>query len=72
MNILTDVLPAKVRKYVYAALALAALVLAAWQASDGDWLLFAANLLGALGFGTAASNTPTRPADEQRNILGKA
>lgn len=57
MKVLTDVLPARVRKYVYAALMLAAIVLAAWQASDGDWLLFAANLLGALGFGTAAANT---------------
>ena len=57
MNLLTDVLPAKARKYVYAALALAAIVLGVWQASDGDWLLFAANLLGALGFSTAASNT---------------
>lgn len=64
MNILTDVLPPQVRKYVYAALALAAIVLGVYQASDGDWLLFAANLLGALGFGTAASNV--------RPILGKA
>ena len=63
MNILTDILPPKVRKYVYAFLALAAIVLGVWQASDGDWLLFAANLLGALGFGTTASNV---------NILGKA
>jgi hypothetical protein len=56
VNFLTDVLPPKARKYVYAVLALAAVVLGVWQASDGDWLLFAANLLGALGFGTAASN----------------
>lgn len=58
MNLLTDVLPPNVRKYVYLALTLAAIVLGVWQASDGDWLLFVANLLGALGFGTAASNTP--------------
>ena len=56
MNLLTDVLPPQVRKYVYAVLGLAAIGLGVWQASDGDWLLFAANLLGALGFGTAASN----------------
>lgn len=53
---LTDVLPPHVRKYVYALLFLSALVLAAWQASHGDWLLFVANLLTALGFGTAVSN----------------
>ena len=58
MNPLTDVLPATARKYVYAVLALAALCLGAYQASGGDWLEFSVLLLGALGFGTAASNTP--------------
>ena len=57
MNPLTDVLPAKVRKYVYALLALGALVLAAYQAAGGDWLEFAGLFLGSLGFGTASSNT---------------
>lgn len=56
-NPLTDVLPPQARKYVYALLALAAIVLAAWQASGGDWLVFAGLVLGALGFTTAASNT---------------
>jgi uncharacterized membrane protein YhhN len=56
-NPLLDVLPAKARKYVYAILALVALALAAYQVSDGDWLVFAGLLLGSLGFGTAASNT---------------
>lgn len=57
MNPLTDVLPPKVRKYVYAVLALAALSLAAYKASEGDWLEFAGLLLGSLGFSTASSNT---------------
>ena len=57
MGLLTDVLPPKVRKYVYAALAVAALALSAYKASDGDWLEFAGLLLGSLGFGTATANT---------------
>lgn len=59
MNPLTDVLPPHVRKYVYALLAIAALAIGAYQASGGDWLAFAALLLGSLGFSTAASNTNT-------------
>lgn len=57
MNPLIDVLPAKARKYVYALLALAAIALGAYKASQGDWLEFSGLLLGSLGFGTAASNT---------------
>lgn len=45
-----DVLPPKARAAVYAILWLAALVLAAFQASDGDWLQMAIYILGALGF----------------------
>lgn len=59
MNLLTDVLPPQARKYAYALLGLAALALGAYKASDGDWLEFAGLLLGSLGFGTAASNTPS-------------
>lgn len=57
MNPLTDVLPPTARKYVYAALFLAGLGLAAYKASEGDWVEFSATLLASLGFGTAASNT---------------
>lgn len=60
-NPLTDVLPDRARKYVYAIFALAAIGVGAWQAADGDWLVFAALVLGALGFTTAASNTPAQP-----------
>jgi hypothetical protein len=55
MNPLTAI-PPRARLYVYALLTLAALALAAYQAADGDWLVFAGLLLGSLGFGTAASN----------------
>lgn len=68
MNPLVDVLPATLRKYLYAILFLGALVFGIYQASDGDWLLFVGSLLTALLGLMAASNTgsnpPPRPADE--------
>lgn len=63
MNILTDVIPARFRKYVYAALTLAALVWGVWQASNGDWKQFVGGLIVALTSATAASNT-TPAGDE--------
>jgi hypothetical protein len=56
MNPLTDVIPAKARKYVYAALSLASLGLAGYQATQGDWLEFAVFVVGSLTGATAASN----------------
>ena len=58
-NPLYEVIPAKVRKYVYAVLALAAIVFAAYQASDGDWVQLVGGLIVALTGATAASNTNT-------------
>jgi hypothetical protein len=58
MNPLYEVLPAKARKYVYAALSLAALVFSVYQASGGDWVLLVGGLVTALTAATAASNTP--------------
>jgi hypothetical protein len=55
-----DVLPANIRRYVYAVLGLAALVLAAFKAADGDWLEAAGVLLGSLGFGQATAKTDAR------------
>lgn len=55
MNPLTAI-PPRIRLYVYAVLALAAIVVAAVQASDGDWLAAIAYVVAALGGGTAASN----------------
>jgi hypothetical protein len=63
MNPLTDIIPAKARKYVYAVVALAALLFGAWQAAGGNWTVFAGSVLGGLVSATAASNTNTPPAD---------
>jgi hypothetical protein len=56
-NPLFDVIPAKARKYVYAVLALAAIVFSAYQASNGDWAQLVGGLIVALTGATAASNT---------------
>lgn len=61
-NPLQDVVPPKYRQVVYALLTLALLAFSLWQASQGDWTLFAGSLLTALGTGTAASNpSPEHP-----------
>ncbi len=64
MNILTDVIPARYRRYVYAAVTLAALVWGAWEASQGDWQVFVGSLISALVTATAASNTPAPEHDD--------
>lgn len=56
-NPLTDVLPSRVRKYVYATTFVTGLGLAAWQAAEGNWFAFAVLLTGSLTSATAASNT---------------
>lgn len=58
-NPLHDVLPARVRQVAYAILFVAALAFAAYQAADGDWLVFAGSLVTALLGALAASNTHT-------------
>ena len=56
-NPLYEVIPAGARKYVYAILSLAVLVLGVVQAFDGDWVKAAGALVAALISATAASNT---------------
>jgi hypothetical protein len=56
-NPLYEVIPAAARKYIYALLSLAAIVVAGVQAFGGDWLAFTAYLVAALTGATAASNT---------------
>ena len=56
-NPLTDIIPARARKYFYAAAFLVVLVYGAWQASEGDWGTFVGALIAALVPGLAASNT---------------
>jgi len=63
-NPLIDVIPAAARRYVYAAVALAALLFGAYQASDGDWAEFVGAVIATLVSATAASNTGTPSADE--------
>lgn len=57
-NPLTDVLPDRARRYLYAIGWLIALGLGIYQLTEGDWLAFVVALLTALGFGTAQSNVP--------------
>lgn len=59
MNVLTDVIPAKARRYVYAVVTLAALIWGAFEASQGDWRVFVGSVITALVTATAASNTST-------------
>jgi hypothetical protein len=57
-NPLTDLIPPRYRKYVYAVAALVVIVWGAWQASGGDWGTFAGALAAAIFPGLlAASNT---------------
>jgi hypothetical protein len=56
-NPLYEVIPASARKYFYALLTVAAIVVAGIQAFDGDWVAFAAYLVAALTGATAVSNT---------------
>lgn len=57
-NPLTEILPPKARKVLYAVLFLVALGFAAWEAADGDWLKALGLLVTSLLGGMAASNTP--------------
>lgn len=62
-NPLTDLIPAAVRKYVYGIVALAALAFSVWQASDGDWGVFAGGIISALVNALALSNTFSPESD---------
>lgn len=55
-NPLTAV-PARVRQIAYAVMFVAALAFSAYQASEGDWLVFSGSLVTALLGALAASNT---------------
>ena len=56
---LTDLIPAKYRKLVYAALAFAALVITAYEGAGGDWKIAIPSLVVALSHALAAGNTDT-------------
>lgn len=57
-NPLTDVLPAKARKYLYAVAFVLLLIFTVYQASKGDWEQFVGGLLATFVPLLAASNTP--------------
>lgn len=56
---LTDLIPAKYRRYVYAVAALLAFAYGLWEASNGDWHQFVVGLLGAIVSALAHANTDT-------------
>ena len=62
-NPLVNVLTPRVRQVLYAVLFLASLVFGLWQASEGDWLLFAGSLVTSLLGLTAASNASPTPVE---------
>jgi hypothetical protein len=59
MNPLVDIIPTRYRRYVYAGVALVAIVYGAWQASGGDWGQFIGGLVVSITTATAASNPTT-------------
>jgi hypothetical protein len=60
-NILSELLPRKARLVLYIVIFLIALVFAAWQASDGNWLVALGSVLASLSSLLSAGNT-TAPA----------
>lgn len=56
-NPLTDVLPRKARKVIYALAFLALLIYSAWQGAEGDWEQAIGSFLTAFVPLLAASNT---------------
>lgn len=56
LNVLIDLVPTKQRKFVYAIVALILQAFAVWQASKGDWTVFAAGEVGSLTTAVAHAN----------------
>lgn len=57
MNPLFDIIPARARAYVYAAVALLMIAWGAWQAADGDWKVAVGALVTTLTAALAHANT---------------
>lgn len=57
-NPLTNLLPAAVRRDVYAVVAVASAAFSIWQATGGNWVAFAAGLVGSLTSALAHGNVP--------------
>ncbi len=60
-NILTELIPRKLRLWLYVIAFFASAGVAAWQAAEGDWLKFAAALLALAVSALAASNITPPP-----------
>lgn len=61
LAVLTDLIPAKYRKYVYALAALAAFAYGIYEAAGGDWRQFGIALVGSLVSALAHANTDAAP-----------
>ena len=64
-NPFTDIVSPELRKALYLAAFMVALLIGLWQAAEGDWLKFVASVASALIPLLAASNTPTRAREGQ-------
>jgi len=62
-NPLTDIIPTRYRKYLYALAFVASIVFAAYQANGQDWKATVGALIGALLAALAHANAPTKPAE---------
>jgi hypothetical protein len=62
-DILTELLPRKVRLWLYVLVGLGSGVLAAYQAANGDWLVFAGAVAALLTSLLAARNINPPPAE---------
>lgn len=62
-NPLVNIMTPKVRAWLYALLFVAAQVFAAFQAADGDWLLFAGSLITSFLGLVATSNASVTPTE---------
>jgi len=66
MNPLTDLIPAKYRKYVYALAAAAAVVYGVYEASNHDWKETAIAVVGLVVSGLAHANVGTTPTTDDQ------
>jgi hypothetical protein len=67
-SILTELLPRRVRLWLYVLTFLASAGVAAYVASQGDWLAFAGSLLATLVSLLAAGNISPPPEDHEAKI----
>jgi len=69
MNVLTDLLPPRVRAVLYALVAFAGVVYGIWQAVGGDWRQFTVAVIAALTGALAGANVDTTDPADQPAVL---